>query len=121
MLGLNAEGAPVTNGVQNQWTRGKLVPIHMAPDASRRMVSYAHAQLGAASWRMPRVTNVPDLRGLGRGAFRRRLTLKRQRRILRLLADGATVRQVAKATRTNFTVIAHVRKAALAWKDPDDE
>lgn len=45
----------------------------------------------------------------------------RQRRILRMLADGATVREVAAATKANFTVIAALRRAALRWKDPDDE
>jgi hypothetical protein len=105
--------------------------------AHRRLVSFdalarvscsaesASSTLGAASWRMPRVPGVLDVRGAGprarRGQFLRRLTLGRQRRILRMLADGATVRQVSAATRSNFTVIAALRRAALRWEDPDDE
>lgn len=81
-------------------------------------------QFGAASWRMPRIAGIVDVRGAGpharRGQFRRRLTLGRQRRILRLLADGASVRQVMAVVRTSPVVIVAVRKAALAWRDPDD-
>jgi methyl coenzyme M reductase alpha subunit len=80
----------------------------------------AHAdQLGAASYRMPRVPTIADQRG-GGGRFLRRPSTRRQRRILRLLADGATVRDVARQVGVSFTVIAAVRRAALQWRDPDD-
>jgi uncharacterized protein YerC len=38
-----------------------------------------------------------------------------------MLADGASVREVQRETGANFTVIAAVRRAALRWRDPDDE
>jgi len=91
---------------------------------SRPSLPVAWPQFAAASWRMPRIAGIVDVRGAGpharRGQFRRRLTLGRQRRILRMLADGASVRQVMAAVKTSPVVIVAVRKAALAWRDPDD-
>jgi hypothetical protein len=94
---------------------------HLPLRGSYHSTPGAWGQLGAASWRMPLV----DVRGgvprMRRGQYRRRLTVTRQRRILRMLADGATTREVVATVHTNFTVIAALRRAALQWKDPDDE
>lgn len=80
------------------------------------------ALLGAASWRMPRIPAVADQRGRPRSRwFERRPSLRKQRRILRMLADGSSVREVQRETGANFTVIAAVRRAALRWTDPDDK
>ena len=97
--------------------RSRRTPLPMALDRVRSLGTYD--VLGAASYRMPRVQPMTDLRG-GGGRFMRRPSLRRQRRILRMLADGATVREVQRATGANFTVIAAVRRAALKWTDPDD-
>ncbi len=92
--------------------------------SGKAAIAHDYERFGAASWRMPRIAGIVDVRGAGphstSGQFRRRLTLVRQRRILRMLADGASVRQVMAAVRTSPVVIVAVRKAALAWKDPDD-
>lgn len=97
------------------------LPMQWANDHSRPLLGIG-SQLGAAAWRMPRIPAVADQRGRPRSRwFERRPTLRTQRRILRMLADGAPVREVQRVTGANFTVIAAVRRAALQWTDPDDE
>jgi hypothetical protein len=99
--------------------RLRMQPVGMALDHPRRLISYAHSQLGAASWRMPRLP--PRHVRTSWGVATVRASLSRQRRVLRLLADGATTRQVAAKVRMSLRDVGAIKKAALEWRDPDDE
>lgn len=86
---------------------------YLAMDRPRTLVSWEHESLAAACWRFPVV------RRTGRG--RPNVAPGKQRRILRMLAEGATTREIARKVRVSLSLIGRLRKAVRQWKDPDDE
>lgn len=100
--------------------KAEITGLGSAADHLRLPISYAHEHMGAASWRMPRIGTVRDKDGHGR-AFGRHVDLHQQRRILRMLAFGASTRSAAAEVKVSLTLVGAIRRAALAWKDPDDE
>jgi hypothetical protein len=85
--------------------------LHLAHDRLRLPISVAHEKLSAAVWRFP-------FRAVR--ANQNVLTVRRQRAAVRMLAQGATVRQVMKRLRMGPWTVVELRRAVLAWDDPDD-
>jgi hypothetical protein len=111
----------------------KTMHDYLATDHSRVVYSIPHGKLAAAVWRFPfkarRRAYRDRLLAIGVGctcsveyveavAYLRE---RAERKIVRLLAKGATSRQAAKRARVSLTVVVALRRAVMQWEDPDDE
>lgn len=82
-------------------------------------ISIAHEKFSAAVWRYPFRAHAHG-GGFGLGHAMRPVSVRRQRRIVQLLAEGATTREIARRCRTSKRMVNQLRLAVLAWTDPDD-
>ena len=81
-----------------------------------RPISYVHDQLSAAVWRFPFCKWRRGYPGVTRVT-----PVWKLRKVVKVLAAGGTCRQAAHRAKVSLTRVIELKRAVMAWKDPDDE
>jgi hypothetical protein len=102
---------------------GRMLPLR--EEYAAVPTSYQHDHLSAARWRFPfaswrRQTYGRDALGRFQGNAARVTPVRRLRMVVKVLANGGTCRQAAHRAHVSLSTVVELKRAVMAWKDPDD-